>query len=57
MQKLLEDEEKKMQKTDLESDIQKLMKAIVAQRKQIESLEKDKYEQSQTIQKLEDDRE
>ena len=49
MQKLLEDEEKKMHKTDLESDIQKLMKAIVAQRKQIESLEKDKYEQSLTI--------
>ena len=39
------DEEAKQKQSALQNDIQKLMKAIVAQRKQIETLEKDKLEQ------------
>ena len=54
--KLLSKEETILRNSAYESDITKLMKAVVAQRMQIEALEQDKLEQNQKIAALESDK-
>ena len=46
---LVDGEESKIKESAMQSDIQKLIKAVVAQRKYIESLEKDKSEQAKLV--------